>query len=308
MGKISNTSQYPTVVPQSADYVIGTDADDNKKTKTFTIGSMAGAVLGLIPSATLATDDKFIGLDTSDGNAPKQFLVSQATNVMLSSLSSTVATSIDALVGLDQSDSFNPKQFSISDVTNAALGALPTAVLASDDTIIGLDTSNSNNPTKFSLAEVRGGMAKIFEAQSAVDQDTTSANTAVDISFGAAQDTTDISVDANGLITFKTTGDYFLVSDFQVGINVNVIHQIDLRYLVDSSQIGATRSVTLTDSSSTKVVPFSFPIKITSPNTELKFQFSAAAFTTNGGLRNVSVSTTGFNDSSSAGVIIYKRQ
>ena len=45
MAKISNQDVYAEIVPEAADYVVGTDVSDMNQTKTFTLGSISDYVI-----------------------------------------------------------------------------------------------------------------------------------------------------------------------------------------------------------------------------------------------------------------------
>ena len=181
-----------------------------------------------------------------------------------------------------------------------------TVTPASGDLIIGTDVSDNNNTKTFTVGSVGivGGYVKKMEAQSSGDQTTTSTD-AQDIVFGGAQSLTDVTLGSDGLVTFVTTGDYFVSADFQVGVNsASTVH---LRYLIDDVQVGATISEVLPSSTAETPVSWSFPIKVTDANTELKFQYAVESGG-DGGLVEVAVTTTGFNDSSAAGLVVYKKE
>lgn len=46
MAKISNQDEYNEIIPEAADYVVGTDVSDMNQTKTFTLGSISDYVIG----------------------------------------------------------------------------------------------------------------------------------------------------------------------------------------------------------------------------------------------------------------------
>jgi len=66
MGKISDTSKYPTVTPVGTDMVIGTDVGSSNATKNFTIDSIIG--LGTTYTLTALTANR-VELTGSDGSS-----------------------------------------------------------------------------------------------------------------------------------------------------------------------------------------------------------------------------------------------
>ena len=215
--------------------------------------------------------------------------------------------SADYVVATDVSDSNNTKTVTIGSMANAILSGVPSATLASEDKLIGLDTSDSDNVKKFTLSGVRGGYVKKMEASSSGDQTDAGTNTAQQVAFGAEQIFTDVSVAADGTIKLITTGDYFISADFQVGTVASTASTIHLRCLVNGTQVGATISEVLPATTAETPICWSFPVYATAINTTVTFEYAVEP-TGNGGLVEVPVTTTGFNSSSAAAVVVYKRE
>lgn len=213
----------------------------------------------------------------------------------------------DYMVATDVSDSNNTKTVTIGSMADAMLSGVPSATLASDDKLIGLDTSDSNNVKQFTLSGVRGGYVKKMEASSSGDQTDAGTNTAQQVTFGAEQILTDVSVAADGTIKLITTGDYFISADFQVGTVSSTASTIHLRVLVNGTQVGATISEVLPATTAETPICWSFPVYATTANTTVIFQYAVEP-TGNGGLVEVPVTTSGFNNSSAAAVVIYKKE
>jgi len=331
MGKISNTSKYPTVTPASADYMVATDVSDENNTKTVTVGSMATPMLGALSSDTPAIDDKLIGLDTSDSDNAKKFVVS---DVLKTPVSATAAID-DKLIGLDTNDSDTPKRLTVSDVLKSPVSATaaiddkligldtndsdtpkrltvsdvlktPSAVTAAtDDFLLSLDTSDSGNPKKVLVSDLTAlslaqGYDSTFAASTNVNQvlapGLTSGN--AQVLFGSVQTTTNVDLAADGTITIKTGGDYFINLFFQVGnvsSTASTIHVLQ-EYGGVSSTTSHSFTKILPASTVLDPVKLSFFLKVPStgsgaaPRT-LKY-FIAAEAASNAGF--ISSSTTAF--------------
>ena len=63
MAKISNQDEYNEIIPEAADYVVGTDVSDMNQTKTFTLGSISDYVIGQYGATKLG----WARYDTIDG-------------------------------------------------------------------------------------------------------------------------------------------------------------------------------------------------------------------------------------------------
>lgn len=63
MAKISNQDEYNEIIPEAADYVVGTDVSDMNQTKTFTLGSISDYVIGQYATAKTG----WARYDTIDG-------------------------------------------------------------------------------------------------------------------------------------------------------------------------------------------------------------------------------------------------
>lgn len=63
MAKISNQDEYNEIIPEAADYVVGTDVSDMNQTKTFTVGSISDYVIGQYATAKTG----WARYDTTDG-------------------------------------------------------------------------------------------------------------------------------------------------------------------------------------------------------------------------------------------------
>ena len=89
MGKISDTSKYPTVTPVGTDMVIGTDVGSSNATKNFTIDSIIG--LGSTYTFSNVGTDAAMRLRLSDGTTDSDVNIVPGTGINLSSSSATLA-------------------------------------------------------------------------------------------------------------------------------------------------------------------------------------------------------------------------
>ena len=372
MGKISNTSKYPTVTPASADYMVATDVSDENNTKTVTVGSMATPMLGALSSATPAIDDKLVGLDTSDSDNAKKFVVSDVLKTPVSATAaiddkligldtndsdtpkrvtvsdvlktpaSATAAIDDKLIGLDTSDSDTPKRLTVSDVLKSPV----SATAAIDDKLIGLDTNDSDTPKQLTVSDVlktpplvtadvasdhfllldasdssnpkkalitditslSGYVEELFSKNDA-SQTLAGTGTKTSVVFGAGTIGTNVSINGtNGTVTFNTVGDYFVQAHFSVGNVGGTASVMFMNYEINGTV--SNISPTMNSFPASVVVRsnvISFPIKVTSASTTLKFSFAVKAGG-NAGLLANSTSISGMTDVPSASISVYKKQ
>ena len=269
MGKISDTSKYATVTPASGDYMVATDVSDANNTKTVTVGSMATPMLGALPSATPQVDDKLIGLDTSDSD--------------------------------------NAKKFVVSDVFKAP--SLVTADVANDHFLL-LDASDSSNPKKALITDITSlsGYVVAMDAKTTVDQTLAGTATKTQVLLGGAETNTHADLAADGTITLKSLGNYIIQTNFNVGNVGGAASTVHIRYEINGA-LGSLNDMTHVLPASTVVrnMSISFPIKVTSVNTTVKFFFGVKTGG-NAGFVGTSTSISGMAGSPPTAVMVYRAE
>jgi len=303
MGKISNTTQYPTVTPASGDYMVATDISDANNTKTVTVGSMATPMLGALASATPAIDDKLIGLDTSDSDIAKKFVVS---DVFKTPPFATAAID-DKLIGLDTSDSDNPKQLTVSDVLKTP--PLATADVTTDHFLL-LDASDSDNPKKALISDITSlsGYVSALDAKTSSDQTLAGTATKTQVLLGGAETNTHADLAADGTITLKSFVNYIVQTNFNIGNVSSTASTIHVEYYINGIR-SSLNSMTfvLPASNDVRNMGVTFPVKVTSVNTTVEF-FFAVESGGNGGFVGTSTAISGIAGSPPTAIIVYRAE
>ena len=269
MGKISNTTQYPTVTPASGDYMVATDVSDSNNTKTVTVGSMASPMLGSLPSATPQVDDKLIGLDTSDSDNAKKFVVS---DVFKAPSLVTADVANDHFLLLDASDSSNPKKALITDITSLS------------GYVVAMDAKTSANQTLAGTA------------------------TKTQVLLGGAETNTHADLSAAGTITLKSLGNYMVQTNFNIGNVSSTASTVHVEYYINGVR-SSLNSMTfvLPASADIRNMSATFPVKVTSVNTTVEF-FFAVESGGNAGFVGTSTSISGIAGSPPTAVAVYRAQ
>lgn len=189
----------------------------------------------------------------------------------------------------------------IKGAASASSGQVPIAT-GSGTTAFGfLDwTQVANKPT------ASGYQSKLSSFSSA-NQSPSAVNTPLQITFGPAQATADVSVSAAGVITFNTSGNYLVDIFLRFGRSTSTGNSILLnRILKNGAQILNSNGVIL--SASTQTIPFSAAIPLTMATGDTMTMEVArdSAGTNDGGLFVVSPTVAGWNIVPSATVVVSK--
>ena len=189
----------------------------------------------------------------------------------------------------------------IKGAASASSGQVPIAT-GSGTTAFGfLDwTQVANKPTS------SGYQAKL-SAFSGVNQNPSAVDTPLQITFGSAQTTADVSVSSAGVITFNTSGNYLIDIFLRFGRSTSTGNAIVLnRILKNGAQILNSNGVIL--SAATQTIPFSAAIPLTmSAGDTITMQVARdSAGTNDGGLFVVSPTIAGWNIVPSATVVVNK--
>ena len=189
----------------------------------------------------------------------------------------------------------------IKGAASASSGQVPIAT-GSGTTVFGfLDwTQVANKPTS------SGYQAKL-SAFSSVNQNPSAVDTPLQITFGSAQTTSDVSISSAGVITFNTSGNYLIDIFLRFGRSTSTGNAIVLnRILKNGAQILNSNGVIL--SAATQTIPFSAAIPLTmSAGDTITMQVARdSAGTNDGGLFVVSPTIAGWNIVPSATVVVNK--
>lgn len=189
----------------------------------------------------------------------------------------------------------------IKGAASASSGQVPIAT-GSGTTAFGfLDwTQVANKPTS------SGYQAKL-SAFSSVNQNPSAVDAPLQITFGSAQTTADVSISAAGVITFNTSGNYLIDIFLRFGRSTSSGNAILLnRILKNGAQILNSNGVIL--SAATQTIPFSAAIPLTmSAGDTITMQVARdSAGTNDGGLFVVSPTIAGWNIVPSATVVVNK--
>ena len=141
----------------------------------------------------------------------------------------------------------------------------------------------------------------------ATSQQPSTTDTALQIEFGAAQVTTDIDIDVNGAITFKTAGKYILSPFFQYGRSGSTGTSVLFnRYLVNGVQAGSSLGAKIDNANI--LVPWSSSIQFTAnANDVLTIEIIRdSTGNDSGGLFSSTPTAAGWNIAPCASIQIYK--
>lgn len=189
----------------------------------------------------------------------------------------------------------------IKGAASASSGQVPIATGAGTTVFGFLDwTQVANKPTS-------GGYQTNLSAFSSVNQNPSAVNTPLQITFGPAQATADVSISTAGVITFNTSGNYLIDIFLRFGRSTSTGNAIILnRILKNGAQILNSNGVIL--SAATQTIPFSaaIPITMAAGDTMTMEVARDSAGTNDGGLFVVSPTAAGWNIVPSATVVVSK--
>lgn len=189
----------------------------------------------------------------------------------------------------------------IKGAASASAGQVPIATGAGT-TIFGfLDwTQVANKP-------VASGYQTVLSSFSSVNQTPSAVNTALQVVFGAAQSTADVSITAGGLVTFNTSGAYLIDLFLRFGRTGASGTAIVLnRLLKNGAQILNSTGASLTAAAQT--IPFSAAIPMTMASGDtLRLEVARdGAGANDGGLYVISPTIGGWNIVPSATIVVSK--
>lgn len=189
----------------------------------------------------------------------------------------------------------------IKGAASASSGQVPIATGAGTTVFGFLDwTQVANKPTS-------SGYQTRLSASSNINQNPSAVDTPLQVTFGPAQTTTDVSVSSAGVITFNTPGNYLIDIFFRFGRSVSTGNAIVLnRLLKNGAQIFNSNGVIL--SAATQTIPYSMAIPLTmAAGDTITMQVARDSSGTNdGGLFIISPTIAGWNIVPSATVVVNK--
>lgn len=191
---------------------------------------------------------------------------------------STIAPN-DRLIGTDAEDSDLTKNYRVSDLSTYIVSQVPTYTLE---------------------------MSSVLSGVSASDQVPSGLDTALQVSFGAAQTTTPVSIDAAGTITFNERHLYIVNLAFRVGrTSVGAVAYFAIRDLYNGTQSLPTKVIETASVNEAKPYEVSIPYYPSVGDTlSWEVMRDSAGFDA-GGLFRQALSG-GWSDAPSASINIYK--
>ena len=189
----------------------------------------------------------------------------------------------------------------IKGAASASSGQVPIATGSGTAAFGFLDWSQvANKPTSSGYQAKLSTFSSVNQSPSAVD-------TPLQITFGSAQTTADVSISAAGVITFNTSGNYLIDIFLRFGRSTSTGNAIILnRILKNGAQILNSNGLIL--SAATQTIPFSaaIPLTMAAGDTMTMEVARDSAGTNDGGLFAVSPTIAGWNIVPSATVVVNK--
>ena len=200
----------------------------------------------------------------------------------------------------------------------AQISTYPLLTPQLGDSVLGsniVDTTGSpvvGNPTvQYSISSIKSVVDQVFTQQltsfsTVAAQDATAAATSV--KFGALQDLGNVKLEANGTLTIKTIGTYYITLDYIYGQRTATANVTTILFnvLQNGAQLGNTTSIRFQDNNISQGTSVSIPIMVTTilPNTVYNFQL--AETDTGAQLVRLTNGVAGFANSSCAAITISK--
>jgi len=172
--------------------------------------------------------------------------------------------------------------------------------------IVTLEATSLDHENRITVLEASHELLLVASSTASSQQPGTT-DTPIQVEFGVAQTTTDISISAAGAITFNTAGKYIIAPFFQYGRSGSTGTSILLnRYLRNGTQEGGSLAAKI-DSADT-LVPWSSSIQFTAVvNDILTIEVMRdSSGNDSGGLFAFSPTLPGWNQAPCAGIQIYK--
>jgi len=200
----------------------------------------------------------------------------------------------------------------------AIISSYPLLTPQLGDSVLGsnvVDTTGApvlGNPTvQYSLSSIKSVVNQSFVQQlvsssALIVQDAIGAATPV--TFGTLQDLDNVKLEANGTLTVKTIGTYYITLDYIYGQRTATANVTTILFnvLQNGAQLGNTTSIRFQDNNISQGTSVSIPIMVTTilPNTVYNFQL--AETDTGAQLVRLTNGVGGFANSSCAAITISK--
>jgi len=186
------------------------------------------------------------------------------------------------------------------------------------DKLIGTEVSSSNETKNYTIGSIASVCASVFQftpvlvAQSTVTQAPSALNTALQVTFGAAQGTSGdaVMISSGGLITFNETGLYLINGYGSVerqGSSGGTAILL-FRFLVNGTQAGSVKAFHLDTPNLSTPYEITFPINITTAGTTASFEIMRDSSGTNAGGLYPHTNLGGWSNVPSAEVNIWQLQ
>ena len=200
----------------------------------------------------------------------------------------------------------------------AQISSYPLLTPQLGDKLLGSNVVDSTgtpvlgNPTcQFNLTSVKtlvdqAYIQQLVSSSALASQDATNAATA--IKFGALQDLDSVKLEANGTLTIKKPGTYYITLEYIYGQRVATANLTTILFNVLQSgvQLGNTTSISFQDNNIAQGTPISIPIMVTTTTANVVYNFQLAETDTGAQLVRLTNGAAGFADSPCAAITIFK--
>jgi len=200
----------------------------------------------------------------------------------------------------------------------AQISSYPLLIPQLGDSVLGSNLVDSagtkvlGNPTvQYSLFSIKSVVDQTYVQQltsssALAVQDATGAATLV--TFGALQDLGNVKLEANGAVTLKTIGTYYITLEYIYGQRVATANESTILFNVTQAgvQIGNTTSIRFKDNTISEGTAISIPIIVTTTSINQALAFQLAEMGTGARLVQLTNTIAGFANSPCAAITISK--
>ena len=200
----------------------------------------------------------------------------------------------------------------------AQISSYPLLIPQLGDSVLGSNLVDSagtkvlGNPTvQYSLFSIKSVVDQTYVQQltsssALAVQDATGAATLV--TFGALQDLGNVKLEANGAVTLKTIGTYYITLEYIYGQRVATANESTILFNVTQAgvQIGNTTSIRFKDNTISEGTAISIPIIVTTTSINQALAFQLAETGTGARLVQLTNTIAGFANSPCAAITISK--
>jgi len=200
----------------------------------------------------------------------------------------------------------------------AQISSYPLLIPQLGDSVLGSNLVDSagtkvlGNPTvQYSLFSIKSVVDQTYVQQltsssALAVQDATGAATLV--TFGVLQDLGNVKLEANGAVTLKTIGTYYITLEYIYGQRVATANESTILFNVTQAgvQIGNTTSIRFKDNTISEGTAISIPIIVTTTSINQALAFQLAEMGTGARLVQLTNTIAGFANSPCAAITISK--